>query len=205
MADERGDEWYTPKWLVEALGEFDLDPAAPKRKHWTAQKCFTKEDNGLEKPWAGRVFMNPPYSDIDPWIYRLTEHGNGIALVFTRMGTRWMDQALCFSSGIFFLDGRVSFVDIKGEASKPADTPSMLIAFGESNFDAIASAAVEGKISGRLYHEVIPHDYLATDADIKQSLRVPSKKEIQRIAQVAADEDGRSTFVDWRVKQAARR
>lgn len=24
------DEWYTPKWILDALGSFDLDPCAPK-------------------------------------------------------------------------------------------------------------------------------------------------------------------------------
>ena len=25
------DEWYTPKEIIDALGEFDLDPCAPMR------------------------------------------------------------------------------------------------------------------------------------------------------------------------------
>ena len=36
-------EWYTPPYIIEALGnDFDLDPAAPKREWYTARKCFTK-------------------------------------------------------------------------------------------------------------------------------------------------------------------
>jgi phage N-6-adenine-methyltransferase len=55
-------EWTTPQHLFDQLaaefGGFDLDPAA------TAQnaKCtryFTRQDNGLSQPWAGRVFLNP--------------------------------------------------------------------------------------------------------------------------------------------------
>lgn len=28
------DEWYTPKEIIDALGEFDLDPCAPMHPLW---------------------------------------------------------------------------------------------------------------------------------------------------------------------------
>lgn len=28
------DEWYTPREIIEALGEFDLDPCAPMHPLW---------------------------------------------------------------------------------------------------------------------------------------------------------------------------
>ena len=56
-------EWYTPPYILEALGnDFDLDPCAPKKDWYTAKKCFTKEDDGLVQDWKGFVFLNPPYS-----------------------------------------------------------------------------------------------------------------------------------------------
>ena len=33
------DEWYTPKEMLEALGEFDLDPCAPIRR--PRRSCMT--------------------------------------------------------------------------------------------------------------------------------------------------------------------
>lgn len=57
------DEWYTPKFIIESLGEFDLDPCAPIKPLWeTARTMYNKIDNGLEKEWQGRVWLNPPYS-----------------------------------------------------------------------------------------------------------------------------------------------
>lgn len=57
-------EWYTPPYIIEALGnDFDLDPCAPKKDWYTAKKCFTKEDDGLVQDWKGFVFLNPPYSN----------------------------------------------------------------------------------------------------------------------------------------------
>jgi hypothetical protein len=59
------DEWYTPRELLMKLGHFDCDPcAAPAdvRPYQTAPICWTKDDDGLHKPWNGVVWINPPYS-----------------------------------------------------------------------------------------------------------------------------------------------
>ena len=64
------DEWYTPANVVEAcreaLGVIDLDPASNAHANQVvkATRYFTVEDDGLEQPWKGRVFLNPPYSHI---------------------------------------------------------------------------------------------------------------------------------------------
>ena len=52
----RGDqvEWYTPREIIEALGEFDLDPCAPMHPLWpTAKIMYNKQDNGLIQNWGG--------------------------------------------------------------------------------------------------------------------------------------------------------
>ena len=35
------DEWYTPREIIEALGEFDLDPCAPMHLFGLPQKSCT--------------------------------------------------------------------------------------------------------------------------------------------------------------------
>jgi len=83
------DEWLTPKYITDALGEFDLDPCAPMVRPWeTAKRCFTMEDDGLIHKWEGRVWMNPPYGNQTcRWMEKLADHDNGIALVFARTET----------------------------------------------------------------------------------------------------------------------
>lgn len=62
------DDWYTPEWLIDlardTLGAIDLDPASSEKANLTvgARKYFTIDDEGLARSWAGRVFLNPPFS-----------------------------------------------------------------------------------------------------------------------------------------------
>ncbi len=86
------DDWYTPKWLFEALNcEFDLDVCAPPAGvSWLpASKHYSLVDDGLSQNWKGFIWMNPPYSDPLPWVRKFLENGEGIALVPTSTG-KWM-------------------------------------------------------------------------------------------------------------------
>lgn len=46
---------------------YDLDAAA-SRDNRLAPDWWAIKDDGLSRPWWGRVWCNPPYSDIRPWI-----------------------------------------------------------------------------------------------------------------------------------------
>jgi hypothetical protein len=89
-ANPQTDEWLTPPEILGALGHFDVDPCSPAVRPWpTADTHWTVEDDGLSAPWRGRVWCNPPYSDVAPWMQRMAEHGCGTALIFARCETRW--------------------------------------------------------------------------------------------------------------------
>lgn len=49
------------------VDEFDLDVAADEESHH-APRWFDVTKNGLEQPWTGRVWCNPPYSDVHSWV-----------------------------------------------------------------------------------------------------------------------------------------
>ncbi|EKO3881134.1 hypothetical protein P0F40_002901 [Vibrio metschnikovii] len=77
------DQTSTPEWLFQAFNSefsFDLDAAATKE----SAKCslyFTPETDGLTQDWesatmhieGATVWVNPPYSDIGPWMQKAKE------------------------------------------------------------------------------------------------------------------------------------
>jgi len=84
------DNWITPRWLIERLGPFDLDPCACEPQPWpTAKRMVTENEDGLLLQWSGFVWCNPPYGRLlGVWLERMSVHNNGIALVFARTDTR---------------------------------------------------------------------------------------------------------------------
>lgn len=105
------DEHYSPAWIFQAMQvTFDLDVCAPKGGvPWIpASISYSKEDDGLSKPWMGLVWMNPPYSKPQPWIDRFIEHGNGIALLPITVA-RWSIDLWQSAEVICVADQRIYF------------------------------------------------------------------------------------------------
>lgn len=146
-------EWLTPPHVIAALGgaeSFDLDPATPDFQPYpTARARYTRADNGLLKPWFGRVYLNPPYTDdeICRWMARLADHGRGTALIFARTETdnffRWVWER---ATALLFLRGRLHFHLPDGRrARRNAGAPSVLCAYGQRDADILAFAPLEGR------------------------------------------------------------
>jgi len=135
------DEWLTPPWIIERLGPFDLDPCSPVRRPWDiARTHYTIEDNGLLKEWMGFVWLNPPYSNLIPFLQRMVEHDNGIALLYARTDTEWFHRYVFDRAReMFFLKGRLRFYDVDGrEAKNSAGAPSVLVAYGDEACERLA-------------------------------------------------------------------
>jgi hypothetical protein len=141
--------WLTPPELVRSLGEFDLDPCSEEVMPWEiAKNKFTEKDDGLAQQWFGRVFMNPPYGPkLDPFLHKMAEHGNGIALVFARTETRaFFRNVWGRADAIMFLRGRVKFYRPDGTQGQSSGSPSCLIAYGEDNVKALRESGLSGAI-----------------------------------------------------------
>lgn len=129
-------EWYTPKWIFDALGTtFDLDPASPHDMDSAvpAKTKFTVFDDGLKKPWFGKVWLNPPYGKETPqWVNRMIEHGTGLMLVFSRTDAKWCQEAMRSSSAMLFFSGRIDFVPgLENQHKKSrAGAGTVMFAFG---------------------------------------------------------------------------
>jgi hypothetical protein len=123
------DSWMTPLSIINALGEFDLDPCAFPG-HNTAKTLYTS--NGDTSLWFGRVWLNPPYSDVWKWLDMLAVHGRGIALVFARTDTRWAQEHFKKAHSVFFLQGRIKFLDENLQQSTNAGHGNMFLSYGET-------------------------------------------------------------------------
>lgn len=146
----KNDEWLTPPEILSSLGDFDLDPCSPIVRPWnTAKKHYSVEDDGLEKEWSGRIFLNPPYGpQTGTWLKKLADHGDGVALVFARTETEMFHQYVWErASGLLFLKGRLHFHYVNGDrAGMNAGGPSVLIAYGKNNVESLAHSGIKGKL-----------------------------------------------------------
>lgn len=142
------DEWYTPPTIFTKLGHFDLDPCAASEPLWKiADTNYTAIDDGLSKPWHGRVWLNPPYSRplLERFVEKLADYGNGIALLFNRCDCKlFQDVIFKKADGILFIKGRVKFFSPDGKQNGPAGCGSVLIAFGKDNAEALQNSGIAG-------------------------------------------------------------
>jgi hypothetical protein len=144
----RTDEWLTDPALLMQLGAFDLDPCAPVNAPWpTAAQHYTKLDDGLQHSWHGRVWVNPPYGNaMTPWLKKLSEHGDGLLLIFNRSDrSDVQDYCLGKADSMFLFRQRLSFYTIAGTRARfDGGAPSVLFAYGERNVQALAELTSRG-------------------------------------------------------------
>jgi hypothetical protein len=144
------DEWLTPRYIIDDLGPFDLDPCAPIIRPWdTARKHFTVNDNGLLQEWGGVfVFMNPPYGQqTEYWLERMTIHDNGIALIYARTETEMFFKYVWnMADSVRFIEGRLYFHYVDGSRAKTnSGAPSVLIAYGNEADSRLKRSKIKGQ------------------------------------------------------------
>jgi hypothetical protein len=143
------DVWLTPPDIIKSLGAFDLDPcAAPEPRPWdTATRHITLPDDGLVADWAGRVWLNPPYSsEAVKWLRKMAIHNHGTALVFARTETEWFTETIWrAATAVLFIEGRLYFHRQDGtRAAANAGAPSCLVAYGHRDARILAMSGIKG-------------------------------------------------------------
>lgn len=141
------DTWLTPPELITALGLFDLDPCCPREMPWTTatRMLHFPVTDGLKEPWQGRVWCNPPYSDVNPWADKMIAHNNGIMLVGGKStDAKWCQKLLAASQGAYFLKGRLLFHYENGAKSDGKWMPNLLFAFGKYNYNQLLRLPGQG-------------------------------------------------------------
>lgn len=127
------DMWATPQDFFDALDaefHFTLDACAVKEN----AKCaayYTPEQNGLDQPWTGQVWCNPPYGrNVGQWVKKAHDTASGggfvVMLLPARTDTRWFHDYIYGKTEVRFIKGRLKF----GSCQNSAPFPSMVVIFG---------------------------------------------------------------------------
>jgi hypothetical protein len=135
----RSQSHITPLSIVMALGEFGP----------CAKTSYTERDDGLSKPWRGRVWLNPPFDRyrVAEWIRRLADHGRGTALLHARTEAAWFEPCWRSASGILFMSRRICFY--KPDGSKHphnSGAPPLLVAFGREELSHLQTSGIPGAL-----------------------------------------------------------
>lgn len=145
-AKMKTDEWLTPPDLIRQLGSFDLDPCSPIARPWdTVTRHLTTIDDGLSQKWTGRVWLNPPYGkEAEKWLHKLSDHNNGIALIFARTETKSFFKEVWYKAdAVLFIKGRLYFHDVLGvRGPANAGAPNVLIAYGKDNAEILSKVNI---------------------------------------------------------------
>ncbi len=105
MSEAQGDGWGTPLDLYMRLnsifGPFLTDPCTTKDNPLgTTCWYYLPDRDGLKGVWAGRVFMNPPYSKPRPWLEKAIDEvkiGNAtsvLGLIKCDPSTKWWNDCV---------------------------------------------------------------------------------------------------------------
>jgi hypothetical protein len=138
-------EWYTPSHIIEmarkVLGAIDMDPASSATANETvkAKTFYDRHANGLDHPWRGRIWLNPPYSKdlmarFAGKLVHQFELGNvdsAILLTHDCCDTKWWQHCAAAASYACFPLGRLAFFNpTRPDKSSGAGRGQCLMYFG---------------------------------------------------------------------------
>lgn len=119
------DRWRTPPELFAGIAhrlgvEFVLDAAA-EQHNTLCQLFISPEMNSLETRWDefmelvgldGWVWLNPPFSNVEPWANHVVSHAGLRVVVITNAATDtgWWHTLANAADQVWIMKGRVSFV-----------------------------------------------------------------------------------------------
>lgn len=145
------DEWYTPRYIFDALGErFDLDVASPLEGPRHVPTAAFYSEGSLDRPWSGFVWMNPPFghqSTKRRWLAKFFSHGNGIALVPDRTSAPWFQEFAPMADAVLWVSPKIKFERPDGSVGESPGTGTCLFAAGGRAVAALVRASSLGFVT----------------------------------------------------------
>lgn len=137
-----GNVWITPPWFADRIaasmgGRIALDPCTEAHNPIGAARFYTVKDDGLAKPWNARtIYVNPPYSDVAPWIRKAIVAAARGARVYMLLPVRtdadYHHELLREATDVLLIQGRLRFLDRNGKKAGSPAFCSMLVGLGIS-------------------------------------------------------------------------
>ena len=133
----------TPRWIIEVLGPFDLDPAAADPRPWDcAAVNYTERDDGLRQPWFGRPF----YPSFDRNVVPLDPQARQTRLRHCTVACPHRDRLvradLGSATAILFMADRHRPDGTRQPANSGA--PPILVAFGSDDAEPLKASGIPG-------------------------------------------------------------
>lgn len=139
----KNDCLQTPLWIYKEFGKISLDPCAGENTS-IGEKNYAIErgENGLELPWYGFVYCNPPFSQKELWIERMINYGKGILLLPERGSAPWFGP-LAVKAGYYWVMGKkINFIG----GSSSSNIGSILFLFGHEAKIRILNSNLPGHL-----------------------------------------------------------
>lgn len=138
---KKNDCLRTPKYIIDSLGPFDLDPCAGEHTNIARVNLWDgRGENGLTQKWHGFVWCNPPFSQKEIWAEKMVVHGNGILILPERGSAPWFGP-LCEKAGRYFVMGKK--INFEGGSSSN-NIGSVLFPFGYEAIRRINNSGLPG-------------------------------------------------------------
>lgn len=142
----RSDEFYTPPWVYERLGEFDLDPCAGPSAQ--IARINWRDRDALESDWFGRVWLNGPYSVDNKRLfllkaadYHAATGESVIGLYPCTPSTDWFKECARKAAAVYAVDRRIDFIRSDGKRGR-GTVPSAFFCFGGEAAESVRKSGL---------------------------------------------------------------
>jgi phage N-6-adenine-methyltransferase len=146
------DCWATPQKLFDEIdreGLFTVDVCAEAGSA-KSPNYWTIHDDGLSQDWSKhRVYCNPPYSNIEPWVEKCRTAELACLLVPVASDSGWFHKAIWFATVIDFFRGRINFIPPDGITASSCNGRHCLIWFDRS-FEGVFKIRSRDAKTGKL-------------------------------------------------------